>query len=129
MMRPSRSATGASARLRAELFGRRGEALAAWFLRAKGYAVLDTRYRTPSGEIDLVVRRGRVIVFVEVKSRLSARAEGEALEAVNARRISAAAGHYLARHPRLAGRDFRFDVIFLAPLRLPRHVKNAFPAA
>ena len=125
----SRSATGASARLRAELFGRRGEALAAWYLRAKGYAIVATRYKTPSGEIDLVVRRGKAIVFVEVKSRLSANAEGEALAAVAAGRISAAAGHYLARHPRLAGRDFRFDVIFLAPFRLPRHVKNAFPAA
>jgi putative endonuclease len=125
----SRSATGASARLRAELFGRRGEAIAAWYLRLKGYAILAARYRTPSGEIDLVVRRGGAIVFVEVKSRLSARAEGEALGAVNARRIAAAAGHYLARHPRLAGRDCRFDVIFLAPFRLPRHVKNAFPAA
>lgn len=128
-MRRSRSATGASARLRAELFGRRGEALAAWYLRLKGYAILARRYKTPSGEIDLVVRRGGTTVFVEVKSRLSAEGEGEALGAVNARRISAAAGHYLSRHPRLAGGAFRFDVIFLAPFRLPRHVRNAFPAA
>lgn len=116
-------------RLGAELFGRRGEALAAWYLRLKGYRILATRYRTPSGEIDLVANRFGVTVFVEVKSRLSAAAEAEALAAVNARRIASAAGHYLTRHPRLAATVLRFDVIFLAPYRLPRHVKNAFSAA
>ena len=66
-------------RRKAERRGRRAELIAAWYLRLKLYRVLARRYRTPVGEIDLIVRRGRTIVFVEVKHRPS---EAEALEAV-----------------------------------------------
>lgn len=115
-----------SARLGAELYGRRGEDLAAWYLRLKGYRILDRRVKTPGGEIDLVARRFGVTVFVEVKSRMSRRELGMALEAVNTQRIARAAEHYVARHPALAGTDLRFDVIFLAPMIWPRHLKGAF---
>ena len=45
------------------------ERVAAWSLRLHGYRVLARRYRTPVGEIDLVVRRGSLLAFVEVKGR------------------------------------------------------------
>jgi putative endonuclease len=115
-------------RLAAELMGRRGEILAAWFLRLKGYRILATRYRTPMGEIDLVARRSGTLVFVEVKARRSG-SVADAWLAVNDRRISRAADWFLARHPRYAGSDMRYDVIFLAPMAWPRHVVNAFDAA
>jgi putative endonuclease len=115
-------------RLAAELFGRRGETLAAWFLRLKGYRILASRFKTPMGEIDLVARRFGVLVFVEVKARKSG-SIADAWIAVNDRRITRAAGYFLARHPRYAGADLRYDVIFLAPLAWPRHVVNAFDAA
>lgn len=117
-----------SARLGAELYGRRGEDLAAWFLRLKGYRILDRRVKTPGGEIDLVVRRFGLTAFVEVKARMAGTQEATALEAVNTRRIVRAAEHYLARHPELAASALRFDVIFLAPMMWPRHVKDAFRA-
>ena len=123
---PSRP-RGRESRLAAELLGRRGEAVAGWFLRLKGYRILATRYRTPAGELDLVAKRFGTVVFVEVKARRSGAPE-EAWMAVNARRISDASDYFLARHPRLAGSDRRFDVIFLAPLAWPRHVVNAFDA-
>ena len=63
----------------AERRGRRAETLAAWYLRLKGYRILARRYRTPVGEIDLIVRRGRLVAFVEVKRRPT---EAEAAEAV-----------------------------------------------
>jgi putative endonuclease len=110
----------------AEVGGRQAEALAAWFLRAKLYRVLARRYRTPSGEIDLIVRRGRVIAFVEVKRRGS---EAEALEAVTLparRRIVKAAGLWLAAHPDAARFDRRFDIVVARPGRLPRHLVAAF---
>lgn len=115
-------------RLAAELFGRRGETLAAWFLRLKGYRILASRFKTPMGEIDLVAQRSGTLVFVEVKARRSG-SLADAWLAVNDRRISRAAGYFLARHPRYAASDLRYDVIFLAPMTWPRHVVNAFDAS
>ncbi len=124
---PSRPSSRQS-RLAAELLGRRGETLAAWFLRLKGYRILASRYKTPMGEIDLVARRSGTLVFVEVKARRSGAPE-DAWIAVNDRRITRAADYFLARHPRYAASDMRYDVIFLAPMAWPRHVVNAFDAS
>ena len=55
----------------AERRGRIGEALAAFWLRLQGWSVVARRVRTPVGEIDLVARRGRTTLFVEVKTRES----------------------------------------------------------
>ena len=118
----------ANKRRRAERGGQRGEALAALFLQAKFYRIRDRRYKTPIGEIDLVVERGKTIVFVEVKTRAREVGEAEALEAVNISRIARAAEHWLARHPQEREKSCRFDVIFLAPRRWPRHLINAFDA-
>lgn len=115
-------------RLAAETFGRRGEEVAAWYLRLKGYRIRDVRVKTPVGELDLVAERFGSVVFVEVKARQREGGMGEALLAVNRRRIVRAAGYYVARHPALATRPLRFDVIFLAPWAWPRHVVNAFDA-
>lgn len=110
----------------AERRGRRGEMWAELYLRAKLYKILRRRYKTPLGEIDLIVRRGKTVVFVEVKQRNSAALYGQALEAVNQKRIARAAGWFQSRHPRYTGFDFRFDVIFLAPGCWPSHLSNAF---
>ena len=67
-------------------------------------------------------------MFVEVKARSRAGTEAEALGAVNRDRIIRAAQYYLMRHPALAETPLRFDVIFLAPGKLPRHLVNAFQA-
>ena len=131
-MRPSpsrpRNNQTRSARLGAELLGRRGEALAAWYLRLKGYRIVATRVKTPVGEIDLIARRFGTTAFVEVKARQHPSEEAVALEAVNTSRIARAAQYYVARHPALAETPLRFDVIFLAPRMWPRHVRNAFQA-
>jgi putative endonuclease len=131
-MPPSPSKRGTDrnpARQGAESFGRHGETIAAWFLRLQGYRIVETRCKTPVGEIDLIARRFGITVFVEVKTRRSATLEGEALTVVNTRRIVRAAEYYISRHPRLAQSTLRFDVIFLAPRMWPRHVKNAFDAS
>jgi|SRR6185437_12837770 len=113
----------------AERQGRRGEALAAWLLRAKFYRIVERRFKTPVGEIDLIARRFGTTVFVEVKARNRAEASGDALGKVNTARLVRAAEYYLARHPALAATPLRFDVIFLAPKSLPRHLMNAFQAS
>jgi putative endonuclease len=128
---PSKRRTNGASRDRqfAEGAGRRGEALAALFLRAKLYRIIGTRVKTPLGEIDLIARRGDQVAIVEVKARSFSHQEEDALLAVNRRRIVRAAGLWLSRHPELAEAHLRFDVIFLAPFTWPRHIVNAFDAS
>lgn len=112
-------------RLAAERRGRRGELLAAWYLRLKGWRVVGQRLKTPRGEVDLVARRGRTVAFVEVKWRASAAELGLAIDERRLRRVAAAANALAARYVR-AGDDQRIDVVLLAPGRWPRHIVNAW---
>ncbi|UIJ45103.1 YraN family protein [Sphingomonas cannabina] len=109
----------------AEAAGRRGERIAGWWLRLKGWRILARRVRTPAGEVDLIARRGNLVAFVEVKARAS---DVELDFAIDQRRLSrvAAAAEYLM--PRYAGPgdDIRVDVILLAPRTAPRHIENAW---
>lgn len=107
--------------------GLQAEKLAEWMLRLKGYRVLARRFKTPVGEIDLVVRRGKTLVFVEVKAR---GALDDALYSIQDRqqaRIVRAAQYYLAREKE-AGLQPRFDVIAIQPPFKIRHLRGAFTA-
>lgn len=128
-MPPSPSKPKSKARIAAYLSGHRGEALAAWFLRLKLYRIVQRRYKTPVGEIDLIASRFGITVFVEVKARSKAATEAETLEAIKTSRIVRAAQYWVAHHPAKAETSLRFDVIFLAPGQWPRHVINAFDAS
>ena len=100
-------------------------AAAAW-LALKGYRLLARRYRTPLGEIDLIIRRGGLVAFVEVKARPS---HADALDAVGGaaeRRIVRAADLWRAKHPDAAGLDLRYDMVLITPWRLPKHLPDAF---
>ena len=95
-----------------QALGKSGEDLAAEELERRGYAILDRRYRTRHGEIDIVARDAETIVFVEVKVRLTAEF-GTAAEAVTPwkqRRLVSMATDYLVRH-QLHDRPCRFDVV------------------
>lgn len=108
--------------------GLSAESRAALLLIAKAYRILERRWKTPFGEIDIVARRRGVVVFVEVKARGGV---DEALEAVTERtkrRVMAAAELWLARNPQQSNRDMRFDVIVVTPGKMPRHIVNAFNA-
>ncbi|HEY0149037.1 MAG TPA: YraN family protein [Allosphingosinicella sp.] len=112
-------------RQRAERGGRRAETLAAWFLRLKGYAILAQRVRTPVGEVDLVARRGRTLVFVEVKARATAHEAAHAVDDYRLRRVAAAAEALAHRFAR-ADDDIRIDAVIVVPGRLPRHLANVW---
>ena len=116
------------ARREAERRGRRAETLGLWFLRLKGYRLIARRYKTPVGEIDLIVRRGRTIAFVEVKQRPTVEEATEAANPAGRRRIARAAALWLARNPAAADRDLRFDVVISVPGRWPRHLAGVFDA-
>jgi putative endonuclease len=109
-------------------FGLSAESRAAAFLIAKGYRILARRWRGRGGEVDIVARRRGVLVFVEVKAREALDDAAYALGEYQMHRIAAAAETWLARHPADAQRDVRFDVVLIAPRRLPRHIQAAFEA-
>ena len=110
-------------RQRAERGGRRAEALAALWLQLKGWSVVGRRIRTPRGEVDLVARRGRVLVFVEVKARATAAEADLSLDDYRLRRVAAAAEALAPRYQR-PGDDIRIDAIYIVPRRLPRHIAD-----
>ena len=114
-----------AARKQAERGGRRAEAVAAWWLRLKGWAILARRVRTPVGEVDLIARRGRTLAFVEVKARSSAAEAALALDDFRLRRVAAAAEAIAHRYAR-AGDDIRIDAMLIVPRRLPRHLPHVW---
>ena len=95
--------------------GKRGEDLACAELRRRGYELLDRRYRTRFGEIDIVARHRGAIVFVEVKAR-AGQAFGDGAAAVTAskqNRIGRMAVDFLSRR-RLTSHACRFDVVAIS---------------
>jgi putative endonuclease len=115
-------------RLAAFRLGISAESRAALFLIAKAYRIVARRWKTPFGEIDIVARRRRDLVFVEVKARERLDDAAEAVTGHTRRRIVAAAEMWLAHRPQDAQCTIRFDVILVAPGKVPRHVMNAFDA-
>jgi putative endonuclease len=109
----------------AEQRGRKGETLAAWWLRLHGWRILATRARTPVGEVDLIARRRRTLAFIEVKTRATAAELDLSIDRRRLVRVAAAAEYLAPRHAR-SGDDIRIDVILLAPRHLPRHLKNVW---
>jgi putative endonuclease len=105
------------------------ESRAAAFLMAKGYRILAKRFRTPYGEIDLVARKRNLVAFVEVKARASLDDAAWAVTPRQQARIIDAAQAWLMAHPEHAEFELRFDVILIAPRRLPRHLLAAFDAS
>lgn len=108
-------------RQQAERRGRRAEAYAALWLRLKGYSILAERVKLPTGEIDLIARKGPVLVFVEVKQRPSKTIAAAAVPASAWLRISRAAEIWAGQKPNLHGLDWRYDFVAITPWALPKH--------
>jgi putative endonuclease len=106
--------------------GLSAESRAAVYLVAKGYRIAARRFRSPVGEVDIVARRGRVLVFVEVKARATLDAAAESLQTRQQRRIAAAAAAWLSLNPHDIDKDIRFDAVLVAPGKIPRHIPAAF---
>ncbi len=122
----SSQASDREKRRRAFRAGLRAEKLAAWFLRFKCYHIVAERLKTPVGEIDLIVRRGRTLAFVEVKERADAIQALEAITPLQRRRICRAASWFISRHPELDTYNMRFDAFVLARGGWPNHIMNAW---
>ena len=96
--------------------GAAAERLAGAWLRQRGLRPLDVNYRCRVGEIDLVMRDGNTLVFVEVRYRRRDRfgSAAESVSRVKQHRIIRAASRYLQQHPRWANEVCRFDVVSLS---------------
>jgi putative endonuclease len=116
----------ASRRRKAYRRGHRGEWLAAAALMAKGFRILARRYRTKLGEIDLIARRGDLVLIVEVKARHTLQEAMDAIVHGSERRIEGAADLWLSRQPDCGRLCIRFDMVAVLPWRWPVHVENIF---
>jgi len=106
--------------------GKLGEVRAEQFLTEKGFEILARNFVLRGSEIDLIVRDGDVIVFVEVKARTGGFSMGrEAVTPAKQRRICKGALYYLMKNG-LMNRQARFDVVEIQGERVT-HIANAFP--
>ena len=102
------------------------EGAAELFLRAKGFEILERRYKTPVGEVDLIALDDQYLVFVEVKARASVDNALESITPKMRKRINDAASHFFGARPKYAEYPMRVDVV---AVKLPftiHHLENAF---
>ncbi len=121
-----RNSDSHSRRLKAYRKGHVSEFLAAIALMFEGYRIVQRRFKTKQGEIDLIARRGDLIVLVEVKARASQDAAVNAVTSTAARRIEAAGDIWLARQKDASRLSIRRDIVAVMPWRWPRHFPDAF---
>lgn len=112
----------------AERRGHKGETLAVWWLRLKGYRIIARRFKTKLGEVDIIARRRDVVAMVEVKARATLLEAMDAVDNQTMRRIEAAGDLWLARQRDYARINIRYDLIAILPRKLPVHVESLFDA-
>jgi putative endonuclease len=114
----------------AERVGRRAEAIAALWLQLRGWRIVARRWQAPASEIDLVARRGRTLLFVEVKYRPTmAMALAAITPAAHARlqRATAQSGGGMAARLGIRNATIRLDLVALAPFSWPQQVAMMAP--
>jgi putative endonuclease len=101
--------------------GKRAEDFARDYLQKNGLAFVQSNYRCKHGEIDLIMRDNKTIVFVEVRYRKSTRfgSGAETVDAKKQQKLLASASHYLQTHPKAARGSCRIDVVSLTAERGP----------
>lgn len=92
-----------------------GEQAARSYLSKQRYLILNTNWRCPLGELDIVARDSDTLVIVEVKTRHASISDTyspiDAVDGEKQRRLTRLADHYIETHPRLKFRAVRFDVV------------------
>lgn len=131
----SKSPANKSLKQAREKAGRQAELIAAGWLKLRGYKILEMRFKTPDGEIDIIARHKNTLACIEVKQRSQATRALEAVSYASEQRIMSAAEIYVTRHPHLLLEDFelRFDILYVIGRPVPglckiEHIKDAFRA-
>jgi putative endonuclease len=117
--------TATGRRQDAERRGRRAETIAAFYLMLKGFRIVLKRYKVKGGEIDLIAKRGRLVIFVEVKARATRDEALLAIDSEKQRRFETAARSFVRRYP--GERRYRADALLILPRRWPVHVAEFMP--
>jgi len=104
------------------------ETLASMYFAAKGYQIIERRYKTRYGEIDILVRKGNMLVAVEVKSRQSIEDALYALKPKARERIQNSLLHFIAENPSYNDFDLRFDLFAHVKGFSFQHLDNAWMA-
>lgn len=111
----------------AQLRGKWAEMLATFSLRLKGYHIVARGYRRPVGEVDIIARKGNILIAAEVKQRPSLEAALSAIHPKQRRRISRAMEAFIASHPDVENLDIRFDLLLVTSFfKIPVHIQNAW---
>ena len=126
------SAPNKNRREESEKQGQKAERRVAAYLRMRGYKVLETRFKTPHGEVDVIGQKGKVLAFVEVKQRATQKAVDESMDWRSEQRIMTAAEVWVEQNFSNLPPNFemRFDFAALigavSPLSRVHYLKNAF---
>lgn len=110
--------------------GKFAEFIAKCYLGLLGYFVIASRYSVgrglSAGEVDIIAKRGKTIVFIEVKKRATLPLAMESIFSRQQARIYNSAEVFIAKHPKYASFDCRFDAICFNKYYFFRHIKNAW---
>ena len=121
-----------SGRRAREIEGRKAETHIARWLKLRGWKILETRFKTAEGEVDIIARRKNIIAFVEVKQRETLPVIEDIVSQTNITRVMAAAEIWVERNFESLGTEFeiRFDLALIEgavkPLSKVKYIANAF---
>ena len=121
-----------SGRRAREIEGRKAETHIARWLKLRGWKILETRFKTAEGEVDIIARRKNIIAFVEVKQRETLPVIEDIVSQTNITRVMAAAEIWVERNFESLGTEFeiRFDLALIEgavkPLSKVKYIENAF---
>ena len=106
-------------------FGLFAEGVCCFYLKCLFYKILERRCKTPLGEIDIIAKKGKKIIFIEVKARKS-KDEQEVLTSKQKYRIINASNYYISKKSEFQGLNLRFDLIIFNNALAFKHIKNAW---
>ena len=110
--------------------GHFAEKLAALYLQCKGYRLITRNFitgrGTGAGEIDLIMKKGKNLVFIEVKKRQNYMTAAEAITKNNQHRTARASEVFLSSHPQYSNYQIRYDAVLFFPKHWPIHIKDAW---
>lgn len=109
---------------RSRLKGVYAEIVSALFLKIKGYKIMGRRLKTPVGEIDILCQKNKTLVVVEVKYRPTFETAAYCVTRRQMERLAKTV--QWIDGAKYCGMKIRFDVLFIVPYKIPRHLKNVW---
>jgi putative endonuclease len=107
-------------------FGLFSESIAIVFLMLKGYSIVAKRYKTPLGEIDIIAKKAKSLIGIEVKARRKEFDISDVISAKQKKRIINGIKMFLSKNQKYNDYTIRFDVIAVRPFRIPKHIINSW---